>query len=159
MAPAIVVNVESVCARNPDYRISVADLTGWEKQNGRIPENSILLIYTGWGKYWPDKKRYLGTDKKGDVAGLHFPGLSREAAEFVVTQRKVNGVGIDTASIDYGQSKDFVAHQVLAAAGLYNLENVANVDRLPATGTSLIALPMKIHGGTGAPVRIVATVP
>jgi kynurenine formamidase len=159
MAPAIVVNVESACSRNPDYRISVADLTGWEKQHGRIPDNSILLIYTGWGKYWPDKKRYLGTDKKGDVAGLHFPGLSREAAEFLVTQRKVNGIGIDTASIDYGQSKDFIAHQVLSAAGLYNLENVANVDRLPATGTSLIALPMKIHGGTGAPVRIVATVP
>jgi kynurenine formamidase len=159
MAPAVVVDVESACMRNPDYRVSVADLTGWEKRYGRIPDNSILLIHTGWGKYWPDKERYLGTSKKDDVAGLHFPGLSREAAEFLVSQRRLNGIGIDTASIDYGQSKDFIVHQVLTTAGLYNLENVANLERVPPTGATLIALPMKIKGGTGAPVRLVAMLP
>jgi kynurenine formamidase len=159
MAPAVVVDVKDACMRNPDYRVSVADLTGWEKRNGRIPDNSIMLIHTGWGKYWPDKKRYLGTDKQGDVAGLHFPGLSREAAEFLVSQRRLNGVGIDTASIDYGQSKDFIVHQVLTTAGLYNLENVAHLERVPPTGATLIALPMKIKGGTGAPVRLVAMLP
>jgi kynurenine formamidase len=159
MGPVVVVDVSAACAHNPDYRVSAGDVTGWEKQHGRIPDGAIVLIRTGWGKYWPDKKRYLGTDKPGDVAGLHFPGVSREAAEFLVKQRNINGEGIDTASIDYGQSKDFIAHQIFSAAGIYNLENVANLDRVPATGATLIALPMKIRGGTGAPVRIVATVP
>jgi kynurenine formamidase len=159
MAPVVVVDVSPNCAQNPDYRVSADDLTSWEKQHGRIPHGAILLIRTGWGKYWPDKRRYLGTDKPGDVAGLHFPGISREAAEFLVKQRNINGDGIDTASIDYGQSKDFIAHQILSAAGIYNLENVANLDRVPATGATLSALPMKITGGTGAPVRIVAMLP
>jgi kynurenine formamidase len=159
MGPVVVADVSAVCANNPDYRLSVNDLIAWEKQNGRIPDGAILLIRTGWGRYWPDKQRYLGTDKPGDVAGLHFPGISREAAEFLVNERHINGDGIDTASIDYGQSKDFIAHQIFSAAGIYNLENVANLDRVPAKGATLIALPMKIRGGTGAPVRIVATVP
>jgi kynurenine formamidase len=159
IGPLVVVDVSGHCADNPDYRVSVGDLLAWEKQHGRIPDDAILLIRTGWGKYWPDKKRYLGTDKRGDIAGLHFPGISREAAEFLVKERKIKGDGIDTASIDYGQSKDFIAHQILSAAGIYNLENVANLDRVPATGATLIALPMKIGGGTGAPVRIVAMLP
>jgi kynurenine formamidase len=159
IGPAVVVDVSAACVHNPDYRVSAGDLIQWEKQHGRIPDGAILLIRTGWGKYWPDKKRYLGTDKPGDIAGLHFPGISREAAEFLVKQRKINGAGIDTASIDYGQSKDFIAHQILSAAGIYNLENVANLERVPATGATLIALPMKIRRGTGAPVRIVAMVP
>jgi kynurenine formamidase len=159
MGPVAVVDVSAACARRPDYRVSAGDLTLWEKQYGRIPDGAIVLIRTGWGQYWPDKRRYLGTDQPGDVAGLHFPGLSREAAEFLVQQRHLSGDGIDTASIDYGQSKNFIAHQILAAAGIYNLENVANLDRVPATGATLLSLPMKIRGGTGAPVRIVAMVP
>ena len=159
IGPVVVVDVSAACVHNPDYRVSADDLIQWEKQHGRIPDGAILLIRTDWGKYWPDKKLYLGTDKPGDIAGLHFPGISREAAEFLVKQRKINGDGIDTASIDYGQSKDFIAHRILSAAGIYNLENVANLDRVPAIGATLIALPMKIRRGTGAPVRIVAMVP
>jgi kynurenine formamidase len=159
IGPVVVVDVSAACVNNPDYLVSTKDLVQWEKQHGRIPDGVILLIRTAWSKYWPDKKRYLGTDEPGDVAGLHFPGISRDAAEFLVKQRKINGDGIDTASIDYGQSKDFIAHQILSAAGIYNLENVANMEQVPATGATLIALPMKIRPGTGAPVRIVAMVP
>jgi kynurenine formamidase len=159
IAPAVVVDISPACARNPDYRLSVADLTGWEKRHGRIPNGSILLVRTGWGTRWPDKKKYMGTDKPGDVANLRFPGLSREAAEFLTTQRRINGVGIDTASLDYGPSKDFIAHRILMGAGLFGLENVANLERLPPTGATLIALPMKIKGGTGGPARIIAILP
>ncbi|MFN7934090.1 MAG: cyclase family protein [Bryobacteraceae bacterium] len=159
IAPAIVVDISAACSRNPDYRLSLADLTAFEQKNGRIANGSILLIRTGWGKFWPDKKKYLGTDKQGDVANLHFPGISREAAEFLVKRRSLNGLGIDTASIDYGQSKDFIVHQVLYGAGLYGLENVANLERVPVKGATLIALPMKIKGGTGGPARIVAILP
>jgi kynurenine formamidase len=159
IAPAAVIDIAPACAANRDYRLTVADITAWEKQHRRVADGAILLIRTGWGKRWPDKKTYLGSDTPNDVANLHFPGLSKEAADFIVKQRKVNAVGIDTASIDYGQSKDFTVHQILYGAGLYGLENVANLDRLPATGATLIALPMKIAGGTGAPVRIVAILP
>lgn len=159
IAPAVVIDISAACAKDADYRLTVNDIATWERQHGRIPDKSILLIRTGWGRYWPGKKRYMGTDKPGDVANLHFPALSREAAEFIAKQRYVYGVGIDTASIDYGPSKDFIVHQILTGAGIYGLENIANLDRVPVTGATLIALPMKIGGGTGGPVRIVALLP
>ncbi len=157
--PAIVVDIAKACEKDPDYRLSLNDLTDWEKANGKIPDNSILLIHTGWGRFWPEKKQYLGTDAPGDTANLHFPGISREAAEFIAKERKLNGVGIDTASIDYGQSKDFIAHQIIYGANIFGLENVANLDKLPTKGATIIALPMKIKGGTGGPVRIIALKP
>jgi len=160
IAPAVVVDVTGACEKNPDYLVGTDDITKWEASHGRIPEGSIALVKTGWGKYWPDPKRYLGTDEHGAgaVAKLHFPGISAEAARLFV-ERKVSGVGIDTASVDYGQSQDFQTHRVLYSHDIYGLENVANLDRLPATGALLIALPMKIKGGTGGPVRIVAVLP
>ncbi|MBI4910721.1 MAG: cyclase family protein [Acidobacteria bacterium] len=159
IAAAVVVDVSAACGRNADYRLTVADLQAFEQKHGRIPNGSVLLVRTGWGRFWPDKMRYLGTDKQGDVANLHFPGVSKEAAEFLVKQRALNGLGIDTASIDHGQSKDFIVHRVLYGAGLYGLENVANLEKVPVTGATLIALPMKIKGGTGGPARIVAILP
>jgi kynurenine formamidase len=158
IAPAVVVDITQACAANHDYRVSAADLKKWEQTNGAIPAGSIALARTGWGRYWPDKKRYLGTDRPGDTANLHFPGFSRDAALLLV-ERKVAGVGIDTASMDYGPSKDFIAHQVLNGAGIYGLENVANLEKLPVKGSTLIALPMKIKGGSGGPVRVVAVLP
>jgi len=160
IAPAVVIDIATACDKNPDYLFSADDVTGWERTHGRIPEGAIVLVRTGWGKYWPDRKRYLGTDERGAgaVPKLHFPGISAEAARLIVA-RKVSGAGIDTASVDYGQSKDFQTHRILYAENIYGLENVASLDQLPATGTLLIALPMKIKGGTGGPVRIVAVVP
>jgi len=156
---AVVIDIAPACAKNPDYRLSVADIAAWEKQQGAIPDRAIVLVRTGWGKFWPDRTRYLGSATPGDTAHLHFPGISREAAEFLVTRRKINGVAIDTASMDYGPSKDFIAHQIINGANVYGLENVANLEKLPPTGATLIALPMKIKGGTGAPTRIIAMLP
>ncbi|HJY86271.1 MAG TPA: cyclase family protein [Candidatus Acidoferrales bacterium] len=156
MGPAAVIDISDACAQNSDYRLSVADITSWEKQYGPISDGAIVLVHTRWGKFWPDKKRYLGSDAPGDTAHLHFPGLSREAAEFLVTKRKINGVGIDTASMDYGPSKDFIVHQIINGANIYGLENVANLEQVPRSGATLIVLPMKIKGGTGAPTRIIA---
>jgi len=116
------------------------------------------VFRTGWGQYWPDRKQYLGSDVPGDTARLHFPGISREAAELLV-ERGVSGVGIDTASMDYGPSTDFIVHQILNRANIYGLENVASTERLPAAGATLIALPMKIENGSGGPVRILALLP
>jgi kynurenine formamidase len=159
IGPAAVIDVVKACEKDPDYRLTVGDISAWENTNGRIPDESIVLIRTGWGNFWTDKKKYLGTDKPGDVANLHFPGISREAAEFLAKQRKIDGIGIDTASLDHGPSQDFIAHQILNGANIYGLENIAKIDQLPARGATLIALPMKIKGGTGGPARIIAILP
>lgn len=159
IGPAIVIDISAKCASSPDYQLTVGDITAWEQAHGRIPQDAIVLVRTGWEKFWPDKKKYLGSDVPGDIVNLHFPGLSREAAEFFVKERPVDGVGIDTASIDYGASKDFIVHQVLYGANIFGLENVAQLDKLPARGATVIALPMKIKGGTGAPTRIIAILP
>lgn len=153
---ASVMDISEACAKNPDYQLTVTDIEQWETKNGKIPDGSIVLIRTGWGKYWSDKRKYLGDDTPGDVSHLHFPAFSKESAQFLVQKRKVKGVGIDTASLDPGTSKDFIAHQIFNKANVYGLENIANLDQLPATGAWIIALPMKIENGTGGPVRILA---
>src|SRR5687767_11728071 len=147
VGPAVVIDISEAAARNADYRLTVEDIDSWEKANGQIPDNSIVMVRSGWGKFWPDRKRYLGADTPGDTANLHFPGVSREAAEFLAKQRKIDGLGIDTASIDHGQSKDFIAHQTLNGANIYGLENVANLESLPLKGATIVALPMKIKIG------------
>jgi kynurenine formamidase len=131
----------------------------WERRHGRIPGGAIVVMRTGWARYWPDRKKYFGTDAPHDPTTLHFPGFSKEAAEFLLKERRIDGVGIDTASIDYGQSRDFIVHRILNGADVYGLENIANLDKLPPTGATLIALPIKIKGGTGGPVRIIAILP
>jgi kynurenine formamidase len=158
IGPAAVIDISAAAADNRDYRASAADVAAWEKVHGAIAPGAIVLFRTGWGKYWPDRKQYMGDDKPGDIDHLHFPGLSRQAAELLV-KRNVDGAGIDTASLDYGPSRDFIVHQVLNRADIYGLENVANLDKLPAKGATLIALPMKIEDGTGGPVRIIAILP
>jgi kynurenine formamidase len=158
IGPAVVVDIVASCARDRDYRLTAADLGAWEAAHGAIPGGAIVLVRTGWGRFWPDKKTYLGSDVPGDVEHLHFPGIGRDAAERLVA-RKVVGVGIDTASLDHGPSRDFIAHRVLNGAGLYGLENLADLDRVPAVGATLIALPMKIKGGSGGPARVIAILP
>ena len=158
VGPAIVIDVSAAVATDRDYRLSPADVSAWEAKHGRIPSGSIVLVHTGWGKFWGDKKAYLGTDKAGDTSNLHFPGISKEAAA-LLAERKVDAVGLDTPSLDHGPSRDFAAHRAFAAANVYGLENVANLDRLPPIGATLIALPMKIKGGTGGPTRIIAIIP
>ena len=161
IGPAVKVDVSDKAAANRDYLVSVADIESWEKTNGRIPEQTIVLLQTGFGKFWPDKKQYLGTDQHGDEAekDLHFPGLDPDAAKWLVENRKIKAIGLDTASIDYGQSTEFKTHVTLMTNNVPAFENVMNLDKLPAKGFQIIALPMKIKGGTGAPLRIVAFVP
>ncbi|MFQ5705538.1 MAG: cyclase family protein [Gemmatimonadales bacterium] len=159
IGPAVVVDVSDRVT--PDYLITVGDLQAWERSHGRIPDGSIVLFRTGWGSRWPDRARYLGTAELGPeaVAHLHFPGISPAAAKWLVEQRAPDAVGIDTPSIDYGQSAGFESHVIVYGANVPGFENVANLDRLPETGSYVVALPMKIEGGSGGPLRIVAWVP
>ena len=155
---AIVVDVARQCENNPDYRISVEDFRAWEREHGQIVKDAIVLLRTGYGKRWPNREKYLGTNERGTaaVAKLHFPGLHPESARWLTTERAVKAVGLDTASIDYGQSTLFESHRILFEKNIPAFENLANLDQLPAKDFHVIALPMKIKGGSGGPLRIIA---
>lgn len=159
MGPAVVVDVSD--RATPDYLVTADDLQRWESEHGAIPDGAILLVRTGWGSRWDDRTAYIGTALTGPdaVPALHFPGVGADAAEWLVASRGIVALGIDTPSIDYGQSADFRTHVTLYAENISGFENVANLDLLPATGSYVVALPMKIEGGSGGPLRIVAFVP
>lgn len=159
IGPAVVVDVSE--RAYADYLVSVSDLQGWESEHGRIPDGAIVLAYTGWGTRYHDRAAYLGTDATGPeaVAQLHFPGLDPEAAQWLVDNRSIAAFGLDTPSVDYGQSKEFKTHVILYGANIPGFENVAGLGEMPEAGAYVVALPMKIAGGSGGPLRIVGFVP
>jgi kynurenine formamidase len=154
----VVVDVSAKCANDRDYRVQVADFQAWEEEHGPLPHGAIVLLRTGWGERWGDREAYLGTVLTGPeaVPELHFPGLHPDAARWLVTERETKAVGLDTPSIDYGQSELFESHVTVFEKNVAAFENVANLDRLPPKGFVVAALPMKIRGGTGGPLRVVA---
>jgi kynurenine formamidase len=158
---AIVIDVTAACASQPDYRVTTDDFTAWERTNGRIPDGAIVLLRTGYARFWPDAAKYLGTAERGEaaVAKLHFPGLHPDAAKWLTESRRIKAIGLDTASIDYGQSTLYESHRTLYQRDIPAFENLASLDRLPAKGATIVALPMKIKGGSGAPLRAVAFLP
>lgn len=162
IGPAVSINVTAKCAKNRDYLLKVQDIKDWEKQHGNIPDHAWVIMYTGIDtEHYPDKEKVLGTTKTGPeaVAELHFPGFSAESISWLLNERNIAGIAIDTPSIDFGQSKDFKVHQILCAANKPAVENIANLDKLPAKGATLYVMPMKIKGGSGAPARIFAILP
>ncbi len=159
VGPAVVIDVSARAAEDRDYRITRQDVLDFERRYGRITPGTIVVVRTGWSRFWPDRKKYLGDDTPGDASNLHFPSYGEEAARLLVQERKVGALGVDVASIDYGPSRNFIVHQIAARANVPGLENLANLDQLPATGAHLIALPLKIERGTGGPTRVIALVP
>jgi kynurenine formamidase len=153
----VVVDVAAASAVNPDYQVAVADFTAWEQANGRIEPDTIVLVRTDFSKRWPDAQAYLGTSERGDAAvpKLHFPGIHPAAAAWLV-ERRVKAVGIDTASIDYGQSSSYETHRTLYERNIPGFENLTALDRLPVRGATVYALPVKIKGGSGGPLRAIA---
>lgn len=158
MGPAVVIDVQKQVEQNRDYAITVEDIKNFEKHYRPLNAQDIVIFRTGWGQYWGDKKKYLGTDKFGDVKHLHFPGISKEAAQYLV-DHKVKAIGLDTPSLDPGVCTEFWAHRIILPANLYGIENVANSNVLPPVGATLIVAPMKIAGGSGAPSRLYALMP
>ena len=158
---AAVIDVTRQCAGNATYLVSIEDLMGWEEAHGRQLRDVIVLLKTGWADRWNDRTAYLGTERMGPeaVAELRFPGLAPIAARWLARERGVKAVGIDTASIDHGPSTHFETHVTLCTANIPIFENVASLDRVPAEGAWVTALPMKIQGGSGGPLRIIATFP
>jgi kynurenine formamidase len=155
-APGVVIDLRGPVSSDSDYELTRDDVNTWERQHGRIPDGAVPLLFTGWGRFWNAPARFQNRDVQGR---LHFPGYSAEAARFLVRERKVRGLGTDTLSIDRGLSRDFAVHHIVNAAGRYGLENVANLDKLPAKGFVLVVAPIKIEGGSGGPTRVLAILP
>jgi kynurenine formamidase len=155
MGPGVVLDVRAEASRDADFQLPAASVEEWEKRHGRIPEGAIVLLRTGWASRWPDAQRYRNQDAQGK---MHFPGFSARAAKLLI-ERKVSGLGCDTLSIDYGASGDFAVHHLALGAGLYHLENLADMSALPESGAFLIAAPIKLEGGSGGPVRVFAILP
>ncbi len=160
--PVVKIDVTEACEDNRDYRLTVADIQKFEEAYGPIPKGAWVVMYTGIGtRYYPDRKKVLGTDKRGPeaVALLSFPGFSKESVDYLLKHREIIGIAIDTPSIDYGKSTDFPVHKALFGAGKLAIENIAKLDKLPDVGATLYAVPMLIEKGTGAPARIFAVLP
>jgi len=156
IAPAVVIDVREQVAKDPDYRVTRDDIRQWERKHGRIPRRSLVFAYTGWEARWDKGEAYLNRDEKGI---MHFPGFSAEAAEFLVKQRDVRGLGIDTLSVDVGPSKDYPVHHIILGAGKYALENLARLGQLPPRGAIVIVGVIPIAGGSGGPARVLALLP
>lgn len=155
---AVVLDVREAAKEDRDYQISIADFENWEAEHGEIPNGAMVLVLTGHDQYWDNKKEYMGTDEFGQEATqkLHFPGLSPKAAKWLTENRSIKGFGLDTPSVDYGPSLDFESHRILYGENIVGFENLTNLDQLSPKGDYIIALPAKIKGGSGGPLRIVA---
>ncbi len=159
VAPAVVIDVSDSASRNPDYRLTPADVANFEKRHGRITPGTIVLLRTGWDRRWPDRKAYFGDATPGDASHLHFPSYGAEAARLLVEARKVAAIGVDVASIDYGPSVDFEVHRIAAAGGVPGFENLRGLEAVPPRGALVAALPALIRNGSGGPLRAIAIVP
>jgi D-alanyl-D-alanine dipeptidase/kynurenine formamidase len=159
LVPAYVIDISARTQYDPDVTLEIADVRLWEASYGRIPAESVVLLRTHWGDYYPDRKRYFGDDTPGDATRLHFPSFGKEAAELLIRERHVFALGVDTPSIDNGPSKTFEVHRVAAAANVYGLENLAHLSEVPEAGAWILVAPMKIGGGSGAPLRALAVIP
>ncbi len=159
LAPGVRIDVRAQAQNARNYRLTREDVLAFEQRAGAIRPGTIVLMQAGWSRFWPNRKEYFGDASPEDASKLEFPSYGVDAARFLVEERKVAMLGVDTASIDYGRSQDFDVHRIAAASGVGGLENLTNLDQLPEAGFVVIALPMKIAGGSGGPVRVIALVP
>ena len=150
-----VINVTKQISINPDYRLQVEDILLWEKINGSIKGNSFIIMQSDWSEYWNQPDKYLNMDENGK---MHFPGFSKETVEFLIKERGVNGIGVETMSIDAGNSEDFSVHKTLFNYNKYAIENLKNIKLLPVKNFIIVAIPLKIMNGTGSPARVLALI-
>ncbi|XP_046576625.1 isatin hydrolase-like [Haliotis rubra] len=157
IGPAVVIDVTSQAERDHDYRVTKSDFDRYEREHGRIPHGAIVLMNSGWGARFQDKKLVFNSEKVDDPSTFHFPGYHEDAISWLLTNRKVSMVGVDTPSLDYGQSTTFRVHVLTGENGIIGLENVANIDQIPVFGATIFVGAMKVFDGSGGPARIIAT--
>jgi len=155
VVPAVVIDIRKQVETNPDCMLTESMIEDWEKEHGRIPDNAAVLLLTGWSKRWDSEQQYRNPDSKNQ---MHFPSYSGEAVKFLIEKRKVNAIGVDTLSIDPGVSTTYPVHKISAQNNVYGIENLNNLDQLPAKGILLFCGPLALEGGTGCPARVVAMI-
>jgi kynurenine formamidase len=155
VVPLAVIDVSVKAANNPDYLLTREDLAEWEERHGRLPEQCCVAMHSAWARHVVDPAKYTGKDAGGV---FHFPGVSPQAAEWLMRERRVTGLAVDTLSLDHGPSKDFRTHLAWLPTGRWGLENVANLDGVPASGATLIVGVAKVEDATGGPARLIALV-
>ncbi len=156
VVPAVVIDVRKQAAADPDYALATEDVSVWEAEHGKVPAGSVVIAYTGWQEKWHDPTAFLNEDAEG---GLHFPGFDGETTTYLLEQRQIAGVGIDTHGVDPGQDESYATNtQVLAQQGIV-LENLAHLDKLPATGITLVIGTLRLKDGSGSPASVLAFVP
>ncbi len=156
VVPAVVIDASAAVGDHADYALSLDELVAWETEHGQIAAGSAVLLRTGWDRFWEDPDAYFGFDAEG---GLHFPGFGAEAARFLVNERKVAGLGIDTHGIDPGADEEYIPNTEMLGAGGFHLENLTNLGSLPPTGAVLVIGALPIEGGSGGPARVIALAP
>jgi kynurenine formamidase len=155
VVPLAVVDIAAKAARNADYEVTREDLVGWERRHGRLPANACVAMHSGWSRHVSDAAKFTGKDASGV---FHFPGFGAEATEWLLKRRRVAGIAVDTLSLDHGLSKDFRTHRLWLPSGRWGLENVANLDEVPAVGATLVVGLAKVKDATGGPARLIALV-
>ncbi len=156
IVPAVVIDIRDRAAANPDYAIALSDVLNWEQKYGLIPSESVVLLFTGWQDKWQDKQAFLNPDADGK---LHFPGFGIEATQFLLSERHIAGVGIDTHGVDSGLDETFAINCLVLEQPRIVLENLTNLDQLPPIGTTLVVGILRLQGGSGSPVAVLALIP
>ncbi|NEU76741.1 cyclase [Hassallia byssoidea VB512170] len=153
---AVVIDIRVQTAVNFDYVLTVADVLAWEEEYGKIPAKSVVILYTGWQEKWRDKNAFFNQDAQGS---LHFPGFGSDATQFLLNERQIAGVGIDTHGVDSGQDTSFAINRLVLEKPRLVLENLTNLDQLPPRGAMLAIAPLLLQNGSGSPVGVLALVP
>ncbi|MEH1847752.1 MAG: cyclase family protein [Nostoc sp.] len=156
VVPAVVIDIRQATAVNPDYALTIADVLAWEEQYGKIFAGYVVILNTGWQEKWLDKSAFLNHDSQGIA---HFPGFGSDATQFLLNERQIAGVGIDTHGVDPGQDNSFAINRLVLEQPRIVLENLTNLDQLPPKGTTLVIAVLRLRGGSGSPVGVLGLVP
>ncbi|RAM49551.1 MAG: cyclase, partial [Hapalosiphonaceae cyanobacterium JJU2] len=155
VVPAVVINIQEQVRINPDYTLNIADILEWEEQFGEITNASVVLLYTGWQEKWCDRTAFMNPDSQGN---MHFPGFSSDATEFLLHERHITGVGIDTHGVDSGQDTTFSTNCLVLEKPRIVLENLTNLDQLPPKGVTLVIGILRLKDGSGSPAGVMALI-
>ncbi len=153
VVPAVVINITEKVRRDPDSVVTPDDIRAWERRYGRIPDNAAVLMASGWGARAASVEAFRNTDSSGV---MHFPGFGKDAIDFLLTERRISGIGVDTLSLDHGPSTTFAVHYTLLPTNRWGLENLANLESIPPSGATLFVGAPKIAAGSGGPTRVMA---
>jgi kynurenine formamidase len=153
VVPAAVVNISEKARANPDAEVTPDDILAYERRYGRLPDNAAVLMVSGWGARAGSAEQFRNADSGGT---MHFPGFGKDAIEFLLTERRIAGIGVDTMSLDPGNSTTFAVHYTLLATNRWGLENVANLESIPPSGATIFVGAPKVAAGSGGPSRVMA---